>query len=98
MEKEEFNLNETIGRIITNHSLIEFMLANWVAELINKDYVIGKIVTCEMSCNNLLQAFQSLMQYESSRNKIYENHFPDIKNLVMKIRIAEQEEIQLLIL
>lgn len=91
MQKTKINLHEKIGEIVSNHAIIEYALSNWLANLISNDYVIGKIVTCEMSCKNLTQAFQSIMNYKSNTNKKVEKHLNDIKKLVSKINNAEQE-------
>lgn len=91
MATTKINLHEKIGEIVSNHAIIEYALANWLASLISEDYVIGKIITCEMSCKSLTQALQSIFNYRATINKLEEKEWSEIKRLVSMINEAEQE-------
>lgn len=57
-------LARKIGQISINFASIEKVVVGFVSKLITEDVNIGAIVTSEMSFQNLLKAFDSLIRYK----------------------------------
>lgn len=75
-----------IGKITINFSTLELLLSSFTTRLISEDSKIGAIVTCEMSFQNLLKAFDSLTQY-----KLNKTEHKKIAEIIKRLNNVEQE-------
>ncbi|KKP90711.1 MAG: hypothetical protein UR94_C0024G0023 [Parcubacteria group bacterium GW2011_GWA2_36_10] len=80
-------ITNKIGEISCNFSLLELYLSCFITRLISEDTKIGTIVTCEMSFQNLLKAFHSLLKYKINNEK----DLKEANKLVKKLNSLEQE-------
>ncbi|MFH1012233.1 MAG: hypothetical protein V1760_00585, partial [Candidatus Peregrinibacteria bacterium] len=73
-------------KITLNFSTLELILSSFVTRLISEDSKIGVIVTCEMSFQNLLKAFDSLAKY-----KLGKTQNEKITKIIKRLNNVEQE-------
>ena len=88
MELTQINL----GKICTNFAATELLLKIYVSRLINDDLKIGAILTSEMSFQNIIKAFDVLVNYKL-HNFVFK---PKLVKLIPKINAVEQERNKLI--
>ncbi len=85
-------LTSSIGKICLNFSTIELLLSAFVTRFISDDPKIGAILTSEMSYQNNLKAFASLVKY-----KITDEHLQnDFSFIIRKLNEIEQKRNEIL--
>ncbi len=80
-------LVKAIGKVALNFSGLEMMLSCFVARLISDDSRVGTIITCEMSFQHLLKAFDSLIRYRVGNSRQLDR----AEDLVKRLNAGEQE-------
>ncbi len=81
------DLNKRIGQVCLNFSTIELMLSVFTARLVSDDSKIGAIVTSEMSFQNLIKAFESLVRHKDETQD-------SIQELLILVKGMNQTEVK----
>ena len=80
-------LPERIGKVCLTFSTLELIISCFVSKLISDDAKIGAIMTAEMSFQNLVKTFSSLVNLKISE----ETEVIKLKQLISDINSIEQE-------
>lgn len=86
------NLTNSIGKVCLNFSTVELLLSAFVTRFISDDPKIGAILTSEMSYQNNLKAFASLVKYKITDGMLQD----DFRLIIKKLHEIEQKRNEIL--